>query len=289
MKFKIALMLGCSAIVTLFSFNNRDKGNFGGINLYTLREELKENPKETLIKVRDLGYKNIEDAGYSDGRFYGMTPEEYKTFLHKIGLIPISSHQGGITYENADATIRDIKIVGHKYLVVPIPPMGMFTFNSETKKMGMSGSAENLAEILNTLGKKCNEAGLKLLYHNHDFEFVKDENGFVIMDYLLENTDPRWVNFEIDLYWTVKAGADPLTYFEKYPGRFKAWHLKDMDEKGRFAPVGKGKLDFAKYLSKKKMAGMKYYYVEQDMTFEGMTPLEAIKISHEAIKKLGCK
>ena len=289
MKYKIGLVLGFASIVVLLSFNYRSKKNFGGINLYTLREELNVNPKEILIKVRDLGYKNIEDAGYVNGKFYGMTPGVYRKFLDSIGLVPMSSHQGGITFENADATIIDLKTVGHKYLVVPIPPMGMFRFNPETKKMGMTGSAENLSKILNTLGKKCKESGLKLLYHNHDFEFEKDENGFVIMDYLLKNTDPEYVNFEIDLYWTVKAGADPMKYFEMYPGRFKAWHLKDMDDQGRFAPVGKGILDFAKYLTGKNKAGMEYYYVEQDMTYDGMTPLEAIKISHEAIKKLGCK
>jgi sugar phosphate isomerase/epimerase len=155
--------------------------------------------------------------------------------------------------------------------------------------MGMTGGAANLAEILTALGKKCKKAGLKLLYHNHDFEFKKDDDGIVTIDYLLENTDPGNVNFQMDLYWVTKAGANPVDYFEKYPGRFKIWHVKDMDDQGRFAPVGKGTIDFSKILANKKLSGMKYYMVEQDMTFEGLKPLEAIKISHAGLEKIGFK
>jgi sugar phosphate isomerase/epimerase len=289
MKNKIGLFICITAVVTCFSCTNKAPENFGGINLFTFREELKTNPKEVLKSIKEAGYKNIEDAGYADRKFYGMPPTEFKDFLKETGLVPVSSHQGGITYENADATIADVKAVGYEYLVVPIPPMGHFTFDTATKKMGMTGGAENLAKMLDSLGEKCNKAGLKLLYHNHDFEFRKDEQGVVPIDYLLENTNPNVVNFEIDLYWAVKAGADPVKYFEKYPHRFKAWHLKDMDDQGRFAPVGRGKLNFAQFLSKKEQAGMQYYFVEQDMTFDGMKPIDAIKISHETIKKLGYK
>ena len=139
------------------------------------------------------------------------------------------------------------------------------------------------------LGKKAKKAGLKLLYHNHDFEFMPDENGVVTIDYLLENTDPKIVNFQMDLYWVTKAGADPVAYFKKYPGRFKIWHVKDMDDEGRFAPVGNGNIDFARILAQKEVSGMKHYMVEQDMTFDGLQPLEAIRISHLGLKKIGFK
>ncbi|MGB3775991.1 MAG: sugar phosphate isomerase/epimerase, partial [Leeuwenhoekiella sp.] len=85
-----------------------------------------------------------------------------------------------------------------------------------------------------------------------------------------------------------KAGADPVAYFEKYPGRFKEWHVKDMDDQGRFAPVGTGSVDFKRILSEKNLAGMKYYFVEQDQTFN-MEPLEAIKVSHKGLKEIGFK
>ena len=173
--------------------------------------------------------------------------------------------------------------------MVPIPPMGLFHFDDATMTMSMSGGAENLSKIVNTLGEKAHAAGLKLLYHNHDFEFKKDADGIVPIEYLLEHSDPKYVNFQMDLYWVTKAGADPLAYFKKYPGRFKIWHVKDMDKEGRFAPVGNGTIDFAKILANKELSGMEYYMVEQDMTFDGLKPLEAIKISHEGLKNIGFK
>ena len=164
--------------------------------------------------------------------------------------------------------------------------MGHFTYDGATQTMGMTGGAANLAEILDVLGEKCHAAGLKLLYHNHDFEFKKDEDGIVPIKYLLENCNPKYVNFQMDLYWVTKAGADPLEYFRNYPGRWKIWHVKDMDDQGRFAPVGTGTIDFAKIRAQKKLSGMKYYLVEQDQTFN-LEPLEAIKVSHKALKKFG--
>ena len=273
-------------VLICFSCKNDTQNRFGGLALYTLRDDMAKKPKETLQAIANTGYKYVEDAGYHNGEFYGMQPSEFKLILEELALIPISSHQGGITYENADQTIKDLKEVGFEYLVVPIPPMGLFTVDQKTRTMGMKGGVANLAEILTNLGKKCNDAGLKLLYHNHDFEFKKDSSGRAPIDYLLENTDPNVVNFQMDLFWVTKAGADPIAYFEKYPGRFKMWHVKDLDEKGNFAPVGNGIIDFGKIRSKKDVSGMKYYLVEQDRTFNH-TPLEAIKISYEGLKKFG--
>jgi len=260
---------------------------FGGLALYTVRDDMGTNAKATLQAVADAGYKNIEAAGYEDGKFYGMAPEEFKTLLKSMKLKPISTHQGSVTLENADQMMADVKAAGFKYFVIPVPPMGMFEFNREEMSMGMNGTMEDLAQILTTLGEKANKAGLKLLYHNHDFEFKKNENGIVPIDYLLENVDPKLLNFQMDLYWVTKAGANPIAYFNKYPGRFKIWHVKDMDAQGRFAPVGQGSIGFKNILDNKKLSGMKYYMVEQDMTFDGLKPLEAIKISHDALEEIG--
>lgn len=260
---------------------------FGGLALYTLRDDMGTNAKATLQAVADNGYKYIEAAGYEDGKFYGMTPKEFKSTLKGMGLKPISTHQGTVTLENADQMMADVKAAGFKYFVIPVPPMGMFEFNREKMSMGMKGSVQELADLLNTLGQKAKKAGLKLLYHNHDFEFKKNEEGIVPIDYLLENLDPKYVNFQMDIYWVTKAEANPIAYFNKYPGRFKIWHVKDIDAQGRFAPVGQGSINFANILDNKELSGMKYYMVEQDMTFDGLKPLEAIKISHEGLKKFG--
>ncbi len=282
---KSLLKLGLTMLLLLSFLPSNAQKKVGGLALYTVRNDMGTNAKATLLAVSEAGYKNIEAAGYNDGKFYNMPPEQFKKVLKSLGLKPISTHQGSVTLDNADAMIADVKAAGFKYFVIPVPPMGLF--KSGENGMGMTGGAENLAKILDTIGEKCAKAGLKLLYHNHDFEFKKDADGIVTIDYLLENCNPKYVNFQMDLFWVTKAGADPLAYFEKYPGRFKMWHVKDMDEQGRFAPVGKGKIDFAKILAKKKLSGMKYYMVEQDQTFDGMKPLEAIEISHKGIKQIG--
>ena len=260
--------------------------NFGGLALYTVRDSMAANPKATLQKVADAGYAYVEAANYAEGKFYGMTPTEFKSYLESLGLKAVSAHMGMVNMENADQLIADVKEAGIEYFVIPVPPMGMFTFDPATRSMGMKGTADDLVSVMNILGEKCYNAGLKLLYHNHDFEFKPMADGTVIEDILLEKCDPRFVNFQMDLFWVTKAEVDPLTYFEKYPGRFKAWHVKDMNAEGNFAPVSTGTIDFKRILDQKGQSGMEVYFVEQDNTFE-LDPLEAIKISHEGLKKIG--
>jgi sugar phosphate isomerase/epimerase len=270
-------------LVTLHSCGDQ---NFGGLALYTVRDDMGEDAKATLQKVADAGYAYVEAAGYNEGKFYGMAPEDFKAYLESVGLKPVSTHQGSVTLENADEQIAAVKAAGFEYFTIPVPPMGMFTFNPEDRTMGMQGSLEDFASILTTLGKKCDAAGLKLLYHNHDFEFKDNEDGVKPIEYLLENTDSKYVNFQMDLFWVTKAGADPVAYFEKYPGRFKLWHVKDMDDEGKFAPVGEGNIDFKRILAEKETSGMQKYFVEQDMTWD-KKPLDVIGISHEGLKEIG--
>ena len=262
--------------------------NFGGLALYTVRDSMASNPKATLKAVADAGYAYIESADYAEGKFYGMTPAEFKSTLDSLGLTAISAHMGMVTLENADQLIADVKAAGITYFVIPVPPMGMFTVDPATNTLGMKGTADELVTIMNTIGEKCHKAGLKLLYHNHDFEFMPLADGTIIEDVLLEKCNPEWVNFQMDLYWVTKANANALTYFEKYPGRFKAWHVKDMDQEGKFAPVGTGTIDFKSILAQKEKSGMEFYLVEQDQTF-GLGPMEAIKISHKGLVDLGFK
>lgn len=262
------------------------EGQFGGLALYTLRDTLAGDAKGVLKAVAEAGYRNIEAAGYSDGKFYGMTPAEFKAYLDEIGLVPVSTHHGDVTLDNADQMIADVKAAGFKYFVIPVPPMGHFKFDPETRTLGMSEDLEEVMSIINTIAEKCSAAGLECLYHNHNFEFQENSNGVVPIEYFIENSNPEHLNFEMDLYWVTNAGADPVAYFNKAPGRFKAWHVKDMDDEGRFAPVGEGNIDFARILAEKELAGMEYYFVEQDMTFNH-TPMEAMRISHAALSEIG--
>ncbi len=274
-------------LLSLVAIQGFAQHNFGGLALYTVRDDMGKDAESTLQKVADAGYAYIEAAGYKEGKFYGMSPADFNKTLSKIGLTPVSTHQGGLTLENVDQMIADVKAAGFEYFVIPVPPLGYF--KSGAKGMSMEGDIAYLAQFFDSVGEKCKAAGLKLLYHNHDFEFKKDENGTVPIEYFLENCNPEYVNFQMDLYWVTKAGADPIAYFEKYPGRFKIWHVKDMDKEGKFAPVSKGTIDFGKILAKKDLSGMLYYMVEQDKTFDGQKPLEVIKISHGGLEKFGFK
>ena len=291
--FKSIFILSAFLSIALLSFTPfHDLQNpgkpFGGLALYTVRDAMTKDARATLEKVAQAGYVNIETAGYENGKFYNLSPVEFKALLDEMKLTPISAHQGTVTFDNVDQQIADLKAVGFKYFVIPVPPMGTFLNDPVTRKMSMKGGAKALAETLNILGKKCKAAGLELLYHNHDFEFSKDEEGNVVLDYLLEHCDKSIVNFQMDLYWVTKAGQDPVAYFKRYPGRFKIWHVKDMDDQGRFAPVGNGKIDFKRILAEKKLSGMQYYYVEQDACVNE-TPLEAILISHKGLANIGFK
>jgi sugar phosphate isomerase/epimerase len=260
--------------------------DFGGLALYTLRDTLAGDPKGVLKKVAETGYKYIEAAGYKDGKFYGMTPTAFKNYLAEVGLTPVSSHHSDVTIDNVDQIVEDLKEAGFQYLVIPIPPMGAFTYDAATKTLGMNQSAEMVMANVNAIAAKCVAGGIKCLYHNHDFEFKAGEDGIVPIDYFLENSDPAVLNFQMDLYWVTKAGADPVAYFDRYPGRFKAWHVKDMDDQGRFAPVGEGNIDFKRILAAREKSGMEFYLVEQDMCFNH-TALEAIAISHRGLREIG--
>lgn len=293
MKMKPILLTCAVLAMSLFSFKPIEKSGvadkpFGGLALYTVRDAMMKEARATLSSVAQAGYVNVESAGYNNGKFYNLSPSDFKSLLDEMKLTPISAHQGTVNFENIDQQIADLKLAGFKYFVIPVPPMGLFTYDRENKRMALKGGAKNLAEILDKLGEKCSAAGLQLLYHNHDFEFAKDAEGNVVFDYLLEHCNPKNVNFQMDLYWVTKAGADPVAYFKRYPGRFKIWHIKDMDDQGRFAPVGNGKIDFKRILDNKKLAGMKYYFVEQDACYNE-TALEAIVISHKGLSKFGFK
>jgi len=125
--------------------NENAKAQFGGLALYTVRDAMAADAKATLKAVADAGYKNIEAAGYEDGKFYNMSPEEFKNYVAEVNLHPLSSHQGSVTLENADAMMAHVKAAGFTYFVVPIPPMGHFKYDNATNTMSMTGGAKNLA------------------------------------------------------------------------------------------------------------------------------------------------
>lgn len=246
-----------------------------GLQLYTLRDSISRDLPGTLANISAIGYTWLEAAGYSEGKFYGLQPREFKKMVDDLGMQMISSH-ATFEPEQQQQAIDAHARLGVKYLVYPMLPV--------TKKV-TKDHFSRAASRLNEIGEACRLSGLKFGYHNHDFEFVKIEEttGF---DLLLTLTDPKLVCFEADLYWMVYAGADPVNYFQKYPGRFELWHVKDMEDNPEkdFAPVGTGTIDYKRIFGQKQQAGMAYFFVEQDDC--KIDPLESVKISYKNLKKI---
>lgn len=249
-----------------------------GLALYTVREDMNKDLAGTLARVAEIGYNHLEAASYSNRQFYGMKPSDFRKMIDGLNMKLLSTHSM-VNTGNIEAAVEDAAEAGIKYLVLPML-MGRDYLNT-------AENCEKTADMLNQFGEVCNASGIRFAYHNHAFEFAKVEEK-VPYDILLEETDPSLVTFEPDLYWMVKAGVNPVDYFNKYNGRFEIWHLKDMEdtEEQSFAEIGQGTIDFKNIFTAKKSAGMVYYFVEQD-SCKNHPPLESIKISYDYLKKMG--
>jgi sugar phosphate isomerase/epimerase len=260
-----------------------------GLQLYTVRDAMKTDPAGTLAKVAQVGYNSVEGATYTGTeKFYGMDPKSFSALLKQNGLIMPSSHyrlgednnEGtgelkGTMLHDWDRAVEDAATLGIKYMVC--------AWLSPKERQGLDHYKE-LAAKLNTAGSKCKTAGIQLCYHNHDFEFDR-QNGQFPYDVILDNTDKELVKLEIDMYWVTKAGQDPIALIAKHPGRFPLWHLKDMDNtpEHAFTEVGNGTIDFPKIFTHAHTAGMKYFFVEQDKC--PGSPFDSIAKSIAYIKK----
>lgn len=245
-----------------------------GLILYTVRDDMTKDAMSTLGSVAETGYQVLEGASYSNRQMYGMKPAEFKNAVESFGMNLLSSHLN-VTEQNVHEVAEDAAEAGLKYVVKP-----SMTHNSlDDYKRG--------AERYNEFGEIFNKHGIRFGYHNHAFEFEMMD-GIVPYDLLLQQTDPSLVCMELDLYWIIKGGADPLEYFEKYPGRFELWHVKDMsaDSEQYETELGNGVIDFKEIFSQSEKSGLKNYFVEQD-TCRDYPPLESIGISLEYLKEIG--
>lgn len=243
-----------------------------GVQIYSVRTELEKDFSGTLKELSEIGFSNIEAYGLSlDGQMYGMAPSAYKAEVEKYGMNLVSSHSTYFTVEDAPKMIAAAKEAGLKYLVIPY-------LADELR-----GDYDAVAENLNQVGAMFKEAGIGFGYHNHDFEFMPLEDGRIPLEILIEGTDPENVEFELDLYWVVKAGVDPKEVIEKYQGRFSAFHVKDSDQELNQTTVGKGIIDFESILQKSDVSGMKYYFVEDERTDD---PFANLKAAHDYLLKL---
>lgn len=245
-----------------------------GLQVFTIRTELEKDWKAALQKVAQIGYDNLEIGG----PLGGLSTQAFRDFLLDIGLNPLSGGASMAEFlKSTDNVIRETAAMGKKILVCFWP----WADSPENKTLE---DFKRLGDTLNRIGKKAKEAGLLFCYHNHDLEFRITE-GKIPYDVILEGTDPSLVSMEIDLYWIEKGGQKPIPYFEKHPGRFPVWHVKDMDhtQEKSFACVGQGVLDFPALFAKADLAGLKHVFVEQD---QPASPMECIQTSFDYLKKL---
>lgn len=238
-----------------------------GIQLYTLRSEMRNGVERTLSRVAAIGYREVEFAGYFD---HG--PAEIRGMLERTGLAAPAAHVG--FPDPADAWRRALDAaaaIGHAYVVTPwIPP--------EWRARGYGA----VAELFNQAGAAARERGLGFAYHNHDFEFAPmgDRTPFAI---LLDESDPALVAFELDLFWVTKAGGDPLDLFARHPARFPMVHVKDMGPDGAMVDVGDGRIDFAAIFARRAEAGIRHYFVEHD---QPAAPFETARRSFAYLRAL---
>lgn len=252
-----------------------------GLQLYTLRDQLQKDVPGTIAQIAKIGYKDVEI--YS---LYGKTSSEFKKILSDNGVAASSGHY--LLHDvqtNWEKHVDDAQALGLKYMVNAIlQPDERRSFDD----------FKHLVDVFNKAGETTQKAGIQFCYHNHNFEFKKYGNT-TAYDYLLNSVDPKLVKFEMDCFWVTHAGADPVAYFRKYPGRFPLLHIKDMKDNpapsheldakmGLFAPVGHGTIHWKRIFIGARQAGMKHYYVEQDYC-EG-SPFEAIKLSYDYLNKL---
>lgn len=279
LKTSAVLSAGMLIAPRLFAYDKK----YIGLQLYTVRDHMAKDVAGTLAKVAQIGYNSVE-ASYGDGKFYGLDGKAFGALLKQNDLIMPSCHYilgeasataKGTILHGWDKAVEDASQIGLKYMICAwLAP----------SERGSLEHYKQVAEDLNKAGETCKKAGIQLCYHNHDFEFIQ-ENGKYPYEILLNSTDKNLVKMEMDLYWMTKAKQDPIATFNKNPGRFPLLHLKDMDktDKQMFTEVGNGIIDFKKILSHAKTAGVKYFFVEEDVC--PGDPFDSITQSINYIKK----
>ena len=270
------------------------------LQLYSVRDEVEEDLRGTLLKVKQMGYTGVEFAG-----LYNNKPSDIKVMLEEIGLIAVSAHVGlELILESPEKVIGEYATIGCKFIAIP--------YLSDESRPGKEGFTQTIKDI-EVVAKEAKKHGIQLLYHNHDFEFVKLDGGEYGLDAIYRLVPSDLLKTEIDTCWVNVAGLNPSEYIGKYSGRSPVVHLKDFVMKGKekpahlyeligiqsdkdetaseeafgFRSVGHGVQDFPAILDASVQAGAEWVVVEQDRPTPGLTPMECVKLSRDYLAKLG--
>jgi len=243
-----------------------------GVQLYSFRDAMAKDARGTLKQIASIGIKEIESARSSKGHYYGLSPEDMKKACDDLGMKLVSGHVH--LDENFEKTMEEAAASGQQYLICSSMPTNGQTVDNYKK----------VAEEFNKAGEACEKLGIHFGYHNHEYEFESDQ-GQILYDVLMDNTEPDLVHMELDLGWVIVGGKDPLDYFKKYPGRFPLWHLKDMNmTKKESTEFGKGGLDIATMMENQEASGVKHIFIEQEEY--ASTPIESMKHNMKFLNNL---
>lgn len=245
---------------------------FVGLQLYTVRDETARNLKLTLQRVAEIGYEGVEFAGYGQ-----VSAQEMAGLLNDLGLQALGSHVGlSLIEQDLDYEIDYCLTIGCPYIAIP-------TLTSQWRSTNNAGY-RRLAAYLNDIGRRCQKHGISLVYHNHDFDFARDEQGHYLLDILLAETDPAYLQLELDSGWAAYCNVDPVTYLLKYRGRVPLIHLKDLTTERTFTEIGEGELDIAAYYKAAQVNGTHYYLVDNDTPH--YPSLESVRRSLDNLQKI---
>lgn len=291
-----AMAIAAVAILPNSSCTSAAKGKKGivGVQLYSVRDDMMNDPLGSLKKVAEMGYKYVEHANYVDGKFYGYAPSEFRKVLDDTGLNMISGHTV-MGREDWDETkndfsdrwkklVDDAAVLGQKYVVSPSMDDSMRSNYDDFK---------HYMDIFNKCGDLCKSRGMKFGYHNHDFEFSEKLNNEKLFDIMMKSMDPDKVVVQLDIGNLYNGGAVALDVVKQYPGRFENIHAKDEilstggGEKYESTIIGAGIVNAKEVIDlATKIGGTQVYIIEQE-SYQGKTPMECIKEDLEVMKKWG--
>ena len=256
-----------------------------GVQLWSVREDMKKDPKATIEAIGKMGYREVEPFGFNDGKLFGLSYDDFTKLLKDNGMTMPTTHSM-MTSKSYDETTKDInddtkKIIdnaakyGLDYLIVP------YMADDDRKKI------DTMVKLFGAAGRYAKKAGVRLAYHNHDFEYTnKASDGRKIIEWLLHETDPSELAMQMDIYWVAFAKNNALDWFKLYPGRWELCHAKDLakTEKRETIEVGDGEIDFKGIFRKASQAGLKHYVVELENYVT--TPMEGIKRARTNLLKM---
>ncbi len=256
-----------------------------GVQLYSVRDDISKDPVGALEAIAKMGYLEVEGYGYKDGKMFGMPFAEYLKVLRNNGLSMPSSHcnfsltdydEGKKSLsDRAKRAIDDAVAMGQKYIIFP------WLTEAERKEV------VKIVQLTEVGAEYAQKAGIRFGYHNHDFEYIqRGPDGRLLIEWLLQEIDPKILAMEMDLYWVCYAKYNPLDWFRLYPGRWELCHAKDMaaTEKHETIEVGDGTIDFSSIFRQSQLAGLKHYVIE--LEHYRTTPLAGVKKARENFLKL---